>query len=128
MTTSIEEGGWKEVLESSVILQGPYDGGTYSMRDFYNGLEGALGVKVSGFVLGLGPLVKSNEYYLAVNSREVRDRLSKCGSIDVKGNRFTIRSTDSTRFVAKVHWAPPFVPSSAIIEAMGNAVTRKCHI
>ena len=68
MSTSIEEGGWKEVLESSVILQGPYDGGTYTMREFYKGLESALDEQVSGFILGLGPLVKRNEYYLAVNS------------------------------------------------------------
>ena len=123
MSKSIEEGGWEEVLQSSVILQGPYDGGTYTMREFYEGLETALNEEVSGYILGLGPLVKRNEYYLAVNSREVRNKLIQCGSIVVKHSRFTIRATDTTRFVAKVHWAPPFTPSSAIEKAMGNAVT-----
>ena len=123
MGKSIEEGGWEEVLQSSVILQGPYDGGTYTMREFYEGLETALNEEVSGYILGLGPLIKRNEYYLAVNSREVRNKLIQCGSIVVKHSRFTIRATDTTRFVAKVHWAPPFTPSIAIEKAMGNAVT-----
>ena len=68
-------GGWKEVQESSVILQGPYNGGNYTMRNFYQGLADALNEKVGGFLLGLGPLVKSNEFYLAVNGREIRDKL-----------------------------------------------------
>ena len=108
------------MLESSVILQGPYNGGSYTMREFYEGLEKALHEKVGGFVLGLGPLVKSNEFYLAVNSREIRDKLILCGSIVVKEHNFKIRSTDATRFTARVHWAPPFVPSSAIAEALGT--------
>ena len=91
--------------------------------EFYKGLESTLEEQISGFILGLGPLVKSNEFDLAVNSREVRDMLIKCGSIVVKESRFTIRSTDSTRFTAKVHWAPPFAPSSAIVKPMGSAVT-----
>ena len=114
------EGGWKEVLESSVILQGPYNGGNYTMRDFYQGLEDALNEKVGGFVLGLGTLVKSNEFYLAVNGREIRDKLIMCGNIVVKDRNFKIRSTDATRFTARVHWAPPFVPSSAIADALGT--------
>ena len=50
------------------------------------GLESALEEQVSGFILGLGPLVKSNEFYLAVNSCEVIDRLIKCGSIVINRN------------------------------------------
>ena len=73
-----------------------------------------------GFVLGLGPLVKSNEFYLAVNSREIRDKLILCGNIVVKERNFKIRSTDATRFTARIHWAPPFVPSGAIAEALGT--------
>jgi len=98
MTKCIEDGGWKEVLESSVILQGPYYGGNYSMRDFYQGLESALHEQVSGSILGLGPLVKNNEFYLAVNSREIRDKLIMCCTIVVKDRTFRIRSTDATRF------------------------------
>ena len=37
--------------------------------------------KVGGFVLGHGPLVKNNELYLAVNSREIRDKLILCGTL-----------------------------------------------
>ena len=121
MKRKIEDGGWREVLDSSVILQGPYDGGNYSMGDFYKGLEGALEEQVSGFILGLGPLVKSNEFYLAVNSPEIRNKLLMCGNIIVKERHFKVRSTDETRFVARVHWAPPYTPSSAIEEAMGTA-------
>ena len=90
------------------------------MREFYQGLENALHEKVGGFLLGLGPLVKHNEFYLAVNSREIRDKLILCGSIVVKERNFKIRSTDRTRFTARVHWAPPFMPSSAIAEALGT--------
>ena len=68
------------------------------MRDFYQGLESALEEQVSGFILGLGPLVKSNEYYLAVNSREIRDKLIMCGAIVVKDRTFKVRSTDATSF------------------------------
>ena len=73
-----------------------------------------------GFVLGLGPLVKSNEFYLAVNSREIRDKLILCGNIVVKERNFKIRSTDATRFTARIYWTPPFVPSGAIAEALGT--------
>ena len=118
--TTIEEGGWKEVQESSVILQGPYNGGNYTMRNFYQGLADALNEKVGGFLLGLGPLVKTNEFYLAVNGREIRDKLIMCGNIVVKDRNFKIRFTDATRFTARVHWAPPFVPSSAIAYALGT--------
>ena len=31
-----------------------------------------------------------------------------------------MRSVDDTRFTARVHWAPPFIPASAIAEAMGE--------
>ena len=40
----------------------------------------ALSLK-SGYILGLGPLVKSNEFYLAVNSWEIMDKLIMCGEI-----------------------------------------------
>ena len=83
-------------------------------------MENALHEKVGGFVLGLGPLVKHNEFYLAVNSREIRDKLILCGSIVVKERNFKIRSTQATRFTARVHGAPPFVPSRAIAEALGT--------
>ena len=90
------------------------------MRDFYEGLEEALQEKVSGYILGLGPLTKSNKYYLAVNIREIRDKLIMCGATVVKERHFKIRSTDSTRFTARVHWAPPFVPRSAMVDGMGT--------
>ena len=90
------------------------------MRDFYQGLENALNEKVGEYIFGLGPLVKSNEFFLALNSREIRDKLIMCGNIVVKDRNFKIRSTDATRFTARVHWAPPFVPNSAIADALGT--------
>ena len=84
--------------ESSVILQGPYDAETHTMKDFYEGLEKVLEEKVIGTILALGPLTKSNEYHLAVNNRSIRNKLIMCGSIFVKE-----QTTDSTRFNASVH-------------------------
>ena len=68
------------------------------MREFHEGLTKALDEQVSGSILGLGPLTKSNEYYVALNNRETRDRLILCGVVTVKDQQFKVRSKDSTRF------------------------------
>ena len=120
----LQDATWRDVISSAVILYGPHDTRSYDYPEFLAAVQAALQsqAKVSefDFVVSLGPLAKNNEWYLGVSSPECRDELVKCGVLDVNGRRFKIRSTDDTRFNARIHWSPPYVPASAIIAALGD--------
>ena len=40
------------------------------------------------------------------------------GYVTAKGKNFKVRSSDNREFTAKIHWAPPFAPNTAIVKAL----------
>ena len=86
----LQDAGWKDVINSAVIMFEPHDTRTYDYPEFLAAVQTALQSKVSDCdcVVSLGPLAKNNEWYLGVNSSECRDELIKGGILDVNGRRF----------------------------------------
>ena len=111
---------WETVPKKSVILQGPRDGGPYKRVDL---------------VVSFGPLAKNTEWYLVLKDKATKDRLMMASYVSVKEVSFRVRSADSSQFIVRVHWAIPFIPSSAIAFIPSSAIAntlnetcRKCNV
>ena len=74
--------------------------------------------KVGDHVLAFGPLNKNQDWHLTLNNIQSKDKLLLAGFVSAKGKLFKIRSSDNRRFTARVHWAPRFAPSAAILKAL----------
>ena len=121
VTCKLKEAGWTDVINSAVILFSQHDTKVYDYAEFAAGAQKALEQgEVGGKCVTLGPLLKNNTHYMGVDNIECREELIRRGSLEINGRRFRVRSIDDTRFTARVHWAPSFVPASAIAEAMGE--------
>ena len=79
--------------------------------------------EVGGNVVTLGPMLKNNTHYMGVDSTASREALINRGWIVINDRRFRVRSVDDTRFMARLHWCPPYIPASAIAAAMGDKCT-----
>ena len=116
MTVKLDD-AWETVLATSVVLSGPHEGRPYKSEDFLVGLEEALEGKVGDHVLAVGPLNKKQVWHLTLNNIRSKDTLLLAGFVTAKGKLFKIRSSDNRRFTARIHWAPPFAPSAATLNA-----------
>ena len=108
---------------------------TYKRVDFLEGLELALQGKVKDLVVTFGLLAKNTEWYLVLKDKATKDRLMMASYVSVKEVSFRVRLADSSQFTVLVHWAIPFIPSSAIafIPSSGiantlNETCRKCNV
>ena len=117
MTVTLED-AWETVLATSAILSGPHEGRPYKAENFLVGLEDALEGKVCDHVLAFGPLNKNQEWHLTLNSVQSKDKMLLAGYVTAKGKNFKVRSSDNRQFTAKIHWAPPFAPNTAMVKAL----------
>ena len=118
---------WESVPKKSVILSGPRDGGPYKREDFLEGIEFILQGKIKDSVVSFGPLAKNSEWYLVLKDQATKDKLMLASYVAVKEVNFRIRSADSSQFIVRVHWAIPFIPSSAITKTL-NELCKYTHV
>ena len=63
-------------------------------------------------------LNKNQEWHLTLNSVQSKDKMLLAGYVIAKGKNFKVRSSDNRQFTAKIHWAPPFAPNTAMVKAL----------
>ena len=131
MTYNLEDRR-ERLKEASLILTGPYDGRPYSRSDFMQGIAAAFksSQPVSTYVLALGPLSRNQEWYVTMTTVEHKDSLLVRGTLTVKDKQFRIKSADTRKFTARVHWGPVYVTNPEVAAALSKyaEVTAISHI
>ena len=95
------------------------------MKESSSSYKVRLNIKDS--VVTFGPLAKNSEWYLVLKDQATKDKLMLASYVAVKEVNLRIRPTDSSQFIVRVHWAIPFIPSSAITKTL-NELCKHTHV